>query len=251
MRLASHEFGLALWLGAASVCAAASGLNCGTARAQQAPQRTSQQTPKQATIDRIVARVDTDIILLSDVRALERYQQLVDGKSESDAQVLDRLIDQWVVRNEADTAQFPHPAPDAIDKGVERVQKSFTSPEEYETKKKDVDLTDSDVRKMVASQMYLSNYLDSRFRPSTHVEPKDIQEFYERAVIPRAQARGQEAPSLDAARDVIRDALIQKSIDEQSDRWLAESRSRIVVEKMPEQPEQPGKPVKPLKDETP
>ncbi|MBV8515185.1 MAG: hypothetical protein JO260_07775, partial [Acidobacteria bacterium] len=52
---------------------------------------------QQTTIDRIVARVDTDIILLSDVRALQRYQQLVDGKSETDAQVLDRLIDQWIV----------------------------------------------------------------------------------------------------------------------------------------------------------
>jgi hypothetical protein len=215
----SLKFGVTLWLATASVAAFVPH----DARAQQ------------VTIDRIVARVDTDIILLSDVRALERYQQLVDGKSETDTQVLDRLIDQWVVRNEADTAQFPHPTPDSIDKGVERVQKSFTSPEEYEAKKKEVGLTDGDVRRMVASQLYLSNYLDSRFRPSVHVEQKDIQEFYEKAVIPRAQARGQEAPSLDAAKEVIRDALIQKGIDEQAERWLTESRSRIIVEKMPEQ----------------
>lgn len=251
MRRASHKFGFAPWLFASgvyvAVCSAALGLACGVARAEHSLRETP-QAATQTTIDRIVARVDTDIILLSDVRALQRYQQLVDGKSETDSQVLDRLIDQWIVRNEADTAQFPHPAPDAIDKGVERVQKSFTSPEEYETKKKEVGLTDNDVRKMVAAQMYLSNYLDSRFRPSTHVEPKDIQEFYEKAVIPRAQARGQEAPSLDAARDVIRDALIQRSIDEQADRWLAESRSRIVVEKIPEAS---GQPAKPVKDETP
>jgi hypothetical protein len=190
---------------------------------------------QETTIDRIVARVDTDIILLSDVRALERYQQLVDGKSETDAQVLDRLIDQWIVRNEADTALFPHPTPDAIDRGVERVQKSFTTAEEYETKKKQVGLSDDDVRAMVASQLYLGDYLDSRFRPSVHVEAKDIQDFYEKAVIPRAQARGQEPPSLDAARDIIRDALIRKGIDEQTERWLTESRGRIVVEKMPAQ----------------
>ncbi len=235
MRSAGHKFGLALLVAAASVCAVAFGSVCTVTYAQQ-------------TIDRIVARVDTDIILLSDVRALQRYQQLVDGKSETDAQVLDRLIDQWVVRNEADTAQFPRPTPEAIDKGVERVEKSFTSPEEYESKKKEVGLTDADLRKMVASQMYLSNYLDSRFRPSVHIEAKDIQDFYDKAVIPRAQARGQEAPSLDAARDVIREALIQSGIDEQANRWLAESRSRIVVEKMPEQPENPGKP---QRDDTP
>jgi hypothetical protein len=233
MRRASLKSGFALWLACAGVYAMfgvtyafTCAVMCDIASAQQ------------VTIDRIVARVDVDIILLSDVRALERYQQLVDGKSETDAQVLDRLIDQWIVRNEADTAQFPHPVADAVDRGVERVQKSFTSPEEYASKKKETGLTDADVRGMVASQLYLSNYLDSRFRPSVHVEAKDIQEFYEKAVIPRAQARGQEAPSLDAARDVIRDALIQRGIDEQSDRWLAESRSRIVVEKMPEQPDQ-------------
>ena len=235
MRRASLKFGFAIWLAALGAC----GFLCDVARAQQTsqsnPQPTPQQTSQGTTIDRIVARVDVDIILLSDVRALERYQQLVDGKSETDAQVLDRLIDQWIVRNEADTAQFPHPTPDAIDKGVERVRGSFTTPEEYETKKKEVGLTDSDVRKMVASQLYLSNYLDSRFRPSVHIESKDIQDFYEKAVIPRAQARGQEAPSLDAAKDVIREALIQTGIDEQANRWLAESRSRIVVEKMPEE----------------
>ena len=188
--------------------------------------------PAQEVIDRIAARVDNDIILLSDVRVLERYQQLVDGKSESDAQVLDRLVDQWIVRNEAETAQFPHPSEDDVTRGVERVQKSFTSAEEYETRKKQIGLTDADVRRMVASQLYLSSYLDSRFRPSVKVEPKDVEDFYEKAVIPRAKARGQAPPSLDAAREYIREALVQGSIDEQAERWLNESRGRIHVEKL-------------------
>jgi hypothetical protein len=191
--------------------------------------------PAQEVIDRIVARIENDIILLSDVRALARYQQLVDGKSESDAQILDRLVDQWIVRNEADTAQFPHPTADDVTRGVERVQKSFPSPEEYEARKKQIGVTDADVRSMVAAQLYLSNYLDSRFRPSVRVEAKDVEDFYDKAVIPRAQARGQTPPTLDAARDYIRDALIQRGIDEQADRWLNESRGRVRVEKMLEQ----------------
>ncbi len=193
------------------------------------------QLRAQEVIDRIAARVENDIILLSDVRALQQYQQLVDGKSESDAQVLDRLIDQWIVRNEAETAQFPRPAEDDIAHGVERVQKSFPSPEEYEARKKQIGLTDADIRKMVAAQVYLSNYLDSRFRPSVRVEPKDVEQFYEKAVLPRAQARGQTPPSLDVARDYIRAALVQRGIDEQADRWLNESRGRIHVEKLLEQ----------------
>ena len=38
----------------------------------------------QEIVDRIAARVENDIILLSEVRTLSRYQMLVDGKSESD-----------------------------------------------------------------------------------------------------------------------------------------------------------------------
>jgi parvulin-like peptidyl-prolyl isomerase len=185
----------------------------------------------QEIIDRIVARVENDIILLSEVRALSRYQQLVDGKSESDGQILDRLIDQWIVRNEADTAQFPRPSDEDLARGVERVGKSFTSPEEYDARKRQVGLTDAEVRNLVGAQLYLSNYLDSRFRPSAQVSAKDIEDFYQKAVIPRAQVRGQAPPSLDAARDYIQEALVQRSIGEQADRWLNESRARVKVDK--------------------
>jgi parvulin-like peptidyl-prolyl isomerase len=186
----------------------------------------------QEVVDRVAARVENDIILLSDVRLLACYQQLVDGKSESDAQILDRLIDQWIVRNEAETARFPRPSEDDIARGLERVQKSFTSAEEYEARKKQVGLTTANIRAMVSAQLYLSNYLDSRFRPSVKIEPQEVQDFYDKAVVPRAQARGQAPPSLDAARDYIHEALVQRSIDDQAERWLNESRGRVRVEKM-------------------
>lgn len=187
----------------------------------------------QETVDRIVARVENDIILLSDVRALNRYQQFVDGKSETDDLILDRLIDQWIVRTEADISHFPQPSDSDIDRGLARLQKSFPSTEEYETKKKQSGLSDSEVRGMIASQLYLSNYLDSRFRPGVQIDPKAVEAFYQTKVLPRAKARGQEPPSLDAARDAIEEALVQNGINDQSDRWLKESRLRLHIEKLP------------------
>jgi hypothetical protein len=50
--------------------------------------------------------------------------------------------------------------------------------------------------------------------------------------LPRAKARGQEPPSLEASRDVIQEALIEQSIDAQAEQWLKESRSRIHVERL-------------------
>src|SRR6267378_548418 len=114
-------------------------------------------------LDQIAARVESDIILLSEVRTLSRYQMLVDGKAESDTAILDRLIDQWIVRNEADTARFPRPADVEIAHGIEHLEASFASPEEYQARKRQSALSDKEIQHVVAEQLYLSNYLDSRF----------------------------------------------------------------------------------------
>lgn len=184
----------------------------------------------QEVVDRIVARVENDVILLSDVRALSRYQQFLDGKPETDAQILERLIDQWIVRTEADVSHSPRPSEADIDRGLSRVRSSFSSEQEYEDRKKQAGLSEQDVRAMVASQLYLSNYLDSRFRPAVQVDPKEIEDFYQTAIVPRAKARGQEPPTLDAAREAIQEALIQNGINQQAEQWLKEGRLRLHVE---------------------
>ena len=186
----------------------------------------------QETVDRIAARVENDIILLSDIRALSRYQEFLDGKSESDSQILDRLIDQWIVRTEANVARFPQPSNADIERSMERVRKSFTSAEGFEARKKQVGLTDAEIREMATSQLYLSNYLDSRFRPGVQIDPKTIDDFYQKSVVPTAKARGQEPPPLDAARDQIQEALVQRGINDQADQWLIESKARLHIEKL-------------------
>jgi len=189
----------------------------------------------QEILDRIVARVENDIILLSDIQALSRYQQLVDGKSETQEQILDRLIDQWIVRTEADVSHFPHPSDPDIDRSLSQLQKSFASIDEYEARKKQSGLNDSEIRRIVGLQLYLSNYLDSRFRPGVQIDPKAIEDFYVNNVLPTAKSRGLEPPSLDAARDSIQEALIQQGINEQADGWLKESRVRLHIEKLLEE----------------
>lgn len=185
----------------------------------------------QELVDRIAARVESDIILLSEVRTLSRYQLLVDGKAESDAAILDRLVDQWIVKNEADTARFPHPTEVEITHGVEHLQASFATPEEYQSRKAQSGLSDKEIQRMVAQQLYLSNYLDSRFRPAVQVSAKQVEDFYQDAVVPRAKARNQAPPPLDASREYIQEALVQRGINEQADIWLKESRARLHVEK--------------------
>jgi hypothetical protein len=186
----------------------------------------------QQLIDRIVARIENDIILLSDVRELSRYQQFVDGKAETDADILNRLIDQWIVRNEAKAALFPQPSEEDIKRSLQRLKRSFSSPQAFEERKKQTGLSEEDVLRMLKSQLYLSNYLDTRFRPSIQIDEPAIEDFYKTRVVPRAESRGQTPPTLEAAHDFIQEALVQRAINVQADKWLKESRTRVRVDNL-------------------
>ena len=185
----------------------------------------------QKVVDRVVARVEEEIILQSDIEQLARYQLLVDGKSESEAQILDRLIDQWIVRKEAAASRFPAASDADIEREMRRLERSFAKKEDFAAQREKVGISEAELQEIVTSQAYLTNYLDSRFRPSVQVDEKSIVDFYNEALIPRAKARGQEPPSLDAARDLIQEVLIQRGINEQADKWLKESRTRLSITK--------------------
>jgi hypothetical protein len=185
----------------------------------------------QKVVDRVVARVEEDIVLQSDVEELARYQLLVDGKSESEAQILDRLIDQWIVRKEAEASHFPGPLKADVDRGLQRLERSFAKKDDFDAQREKAGISETELRQIVTAQAYLSNYLDSRFRPTVQVDEQAIQDFYNQAVIPRAKARGQEPPSFDAARDLIQEVLTQRGINEQADKWLKESRTRLSITK--------------------
>ena len=185
----------------------------------------------QKVVDRVVARVEEEIILQSDVEQLAKYQLLLDGKSESDAQILDRLIDQWIVRKEAEASRFPEASDADVERGMLLLERSFAKKEEFVAQREKAGISEAELKQIVIAQAYLSNYLDSRFRPTVQVDEQAIQDYYNQVVIQRAKARGQEPPSFDVARDLIQEVLIQRGINEQSDKWLKESRTRLSITK--------------------
>jgi hypothetical protein len=154
------------------------------------------EVPAQEVVDRIAARVDTDIILLSEVRTLARWQSFMDDRKQSDLEILNLLIDQWIVRHEAKAALYPQPSDEDVQKSLGQLKRSFSSPEEFAERENQAGLTDEAVSRMLKSQVYLTNYLDSRFRASIQVEDKDVEEYYKTRLVPRAEARGQSPPTL-------------------------------------------------------
>jgi hypothetical protein len=188
------------------------------------------QSSEPVVVDRIVARVEDDIITLSEVRELSAYQQLVDGRSESDDRVLNELIEQWVVNKEATSTQFPAPAESEVTREVARIQAASLSPQAYNERLSDLGITPADVTRMVTLEIYLARYLDYKFRPEIQIGDGDIAKYYREQLVPALTAKGESAPPLDKVADQIRELLVQQGVNERAASWFDDTKSRLKIE---------------------
>lgn len=184
----------------------------------------------QQVVDRIVARIEDDILTLSEVRELGRFQQLVDGRNTSEDALLARLIDQWIVTAEAAAARFAAPGEADVAREAARLAQQFPSPEAYAARLREVGLGPAAVRRLVARQLHLSRYLDYKFRPAVQVEAAQIERYYHEELAPQLAARGELLPPLEKVEAQVRELLTQREINQRAARWLEESRARIRVE---------------------
>jgi len=186
--------------------------------------------PPQQIVDRIVARIEDDIITLSEVRELAAYQQLIDGRVESDDRLLSELIEQWVINNEATSSYFPAPAASEVDREAARIESRFPSQQAYRERLAALGLSQEAVRRMVTREIYLARYLDYKFRPSVQVSDDDIAKYYREELVPPLTAKGEKIPTLDSVSDQIREVLVQRGIDDRAASWLDQTKSRLKIE---------------------
>jgi hypothetical protein len=197
-----------------------------------APREFSGSTMLQSAriVDRIVARIEDDIILMSQVRELGAFQQLVDGHAESDDKLLQELIEQWMVETEATASHFPQPAQSEIDRELTRLKEHFAHPENYASRLNDLGLSAAQVRQLLSRQIYVERYVDYKFRPSVQIEPADIDAYYQKVLLPDLAKNNQPAPHRAEVEEQIRELLIQRGISDMTVKWLDDTKARLRIE---------------------
>jgi hypothetical protein len=199
---------------------------------QPPPDSPSARTTR--TIDGIAARIEDDIITESEVRELAALQELVDGRSKSREEIIRELADQWIVRQEATATSFGQPSQEDVDRAYEQLVKQFPPPEEFKRRYAALGLSEAAIRRLLQQQLYLSRFLDRRFRPAAQVDHDQIEAYYENEFAPQLKARSEAVPPLDDVEDTIREVLIQRAITERSKKWLDDTRDRLRIEILPE-----------------
>jgi len=181
-------------------------------------------------VDGVAARIEDDIITESEVRELAAFQVLVDGKSKPRAELIRELSDQWLIRSEATATRYALPPAADVDRAYTEFVKQFPSPEDFQKRCARAGLTEAAVRRTVAQQLYLSRFIDYRFRPEAQVSDEQVETYYRDEFSPQLKARNEPVPPLDDVDETIREVLIQRAISDRAAKWLSESRDKLKID---------------------
>jgi peptidyl-prolyl cis-trans isomerase SurA len=179
-------------------------------------------------VDRLVAVVDDDPILWSDVDRTIGLGLVEPREGESRGQlerrVLDGLIDQRLRLHEIARHNFAPVPPDEVDRQLEHLRASFGGPEELAQRLAALGLDEAGLRQLVRRQLRVLVYVEQRLGPRVFVRLDEIRSYYDDVLTAEMAAQGLEPPPLEEVRDQIHDLLHEQRLNREIETWTEELR---------------------------
>jgi peptidyl-prolyl cis-trans isomerase SurA len=185
-------------------------------------------------VDRIVATVNGRIILESDWDDALCYEALLNGRSLSEftpdqrSAVLDRLVDQELLREQMKAADFQHAsAADAASQVAEaRAQyPQAASAAGWQSLLRRYHLTEQDLAAHLQQQMDLTRLVDAHLRPAVQIDSKTVEAYYRDKFVPELRRSGAKEVPMSDVSSKIREVLTQEKVNELLVSWLQTLRS--------------------------
>jgi hypothetical protein len=202
------------------------------------PSRTCAQTPAQGggeIVDRMVAVVNGGgLITYSDLLwqlALQPGVPLDNPRQDDLRRVLDVVIDQRLVLQEASKLPHSHATEKEISDAEADLIKRFPSLEEFQRRLDKVGLTSEQLAEIIHDRIDMEKYLDFRFRSFTVVTPQEVESYYKDVYVPRRRrlAPGSIVPELKTVYDALQKELIESKIESDTDAFLDEARTNAQI----------------------
>jgi peptidyl-prolyl cis-trans isomerase SurA len=208
----------------------------------------AQAAPKTVLQDRVLAVVDEDPILQSDVERVIKLGLEQANPGEADAQfrrrVLNALIDERLRFHEIDRYGFEQVPVEEIERNVAKIRARFPDDASFQKALKEVGLDPKKLRQLVARQLLVFTYVDERLGPRVFVGLDDINRYYRNVLTPEMQRQGKPAPPLEDVREDIREVLKQQRLTEEVRKWTDDLRDAADIVIYPDQPA--GSPLPPV-----
>ena len=185
-------------------------------------------------IDRIIATVNGRVILQSDWDEALCYEALLTNRTPAQftdddrRAVLDRLIDQELLREQMKSADFPHATDaEAAARIAEARKQSLqaASSEAWQALLANYHLTEKHLLAHVREQVDVMRLVDARLRPAVEIDSKSIEAYYRDQFVPKLRRSGASEVPLAEVSARIRELLTQEKVSELLVSWLQTLRS--------------------------
>jgi len=179
--------------------------------------------PAQTLLDRVVARVNGTVILLSDVRAAALLG-LLDAPPESEDAV-EQMVQRSLLVEEVNRFPPPEPTAEAVDAELARLQtRAGASGDEVE---RTTGLTADNVRLLARDRLRVQSYIDQRFGVTVPLTDEQVLQYY-RAHPEEFTANGQLTP-FEGAQGLARERAGLEQRQRTISQWLRDLRARADV----------------------
>lgn len=209
----------------------------GSAPGQSAP------APSATVLDRVVAVVNDQAILASEVSEEIRLSVLDSGHdSEQEltpARALDHLISRELIRQQMRQEDVKNAAPTDAEIDARLVEIRRDSPacahricdsdEKWIAFLVERDLTPDRVRGYLRGRMEILSFIEQRFRQGIRVSAQEVETYYRETLVPR-YAPGAEIPPLEKVAPRIEQILLERDVNAIFDDWLRNLRRQGEIE---------------------
>jgi hypothetical protein len=200
-------------------------------------QGTGDATGAEVTLDRVVAIVNGDLILQSDVEAEQRFAAFVpfsEAKPATPEDLLERLIDRQLILQQMKLQPEPPISDAEVDAQLATLRKAIPKCAIYHCETDagwekfcaDQSFTTAEVRDRWRQRMEVLRFVEQRFRMGIRIEQAEIDDYYRTTMLPVYEKENVTPPAEATLADRIQEILLQQQVNKLLDDWLTALRAQ-------------------------
>jgi peptidyl-prolyl cis-trans isomerase SurA len=206
----------------------------GTAQTGSAPAAT---TGRGVVLDRLVAVVNGDVILESDVDEERRFEEIQPYRAAADstrAKIIERLVDRTLILQQAVLQPEDAVSDMELDAQLATLRKDIPACKQYHCETDegwekflgDHGFTVEEFGSRWRQRMQLLKFIEVRFRNGVKVKDDEIQTYYEKTMMPEYAKRNMTPPPLETVKKRIEEVLLQQQVSALLEDWLKSLRAQ-------------------------
>jgi hypothetical protein len=184
------------------------------------------------TLDRIGVTVGRHVISEQDILQDVRLSAFIDTRQpeiggEQKRKAADRLIDQYLVLEDAALTRTPLPSAADVAALLAPIKARYASDQEYRNALAQARVTDAELADHLLAGLRMLRYTDLRFRPEVEISEDSLHAYYDKLAANTGNTSAR--PPFEASRNDIEKLLTEQQTMQALDRWLSAARGETAI----------------------